>query len=109
MTGTVQVVATPAVSPGFLLAGIRPTPATTSDECARHLERLAAEPDCALILVEDRLYDGLPEERRREFTGRAMPLVVPFPGPSGAPGAAPFEERIAEVLRQAIGYRVRLR
>ncbi|HXG45043.1 MAG TPA: V-type ATP synthase subunit F [Gemmatimonadales bacterium] len=109
MKGAVHVVATPAVGPGFQLAGIRPAIAATPEQCARWLEALLAEPDCAMILVEDRLHDSLPEETRRALTDRAIPLVIPFPGPSGAAGAVPFEERVAELLRQAIGYRVRLR
>ncbi len=109
MTGAVYVIATPEVSPGFQLAGTRPSTAATPEECAHRLQELLAEPDCAMILVEDRLYDGLPEETRRNLGDRAIPLVVPFPGPAAREGAAPFEERIVELLRQAIGYRVRLR
>jgi len=109
MKGGVHVVATPEVSLGFQLAGLQPATATTPEQCARRIEALLGKPDCAIVLVEDRLHDSLPAERRRALTDRAMPLVVPFPGPSGAAAAVPFEERVAELLRQAIGYRVRLR
>ena len=46
--------------------------------------------------------------------GRAMvdrveqPIVVPFPGPAWR-AVASAEEQVVELLRRAIGYRVRLR
>jgi vacuolar-type H+-ATPase subunit F/Vma7 len=109
MKGLVQVIATPVVTPGFRLAGIGPVEADTPAECGHRLAEMVAEPGCVMILVEDRLYDALPPEHRQAPADRPVPLVVPFPGPVTAPGAAGFESRIAELLRQAIGYRVRLR
>jgi vacuolar-type H+-ATPase subunit F/Vma7 len=71
------------------------------------LARLGAE-DVGVVLLEDRLYDDLPEETRRAISSSPLPMVVPFPGPTWAV-RPPAEEYIVELLRQAIGYRVRIR
>jgi vacuolar-type H+-ATPase subunit F/Vma7 len=107
--GSVHLVATPEVGLGFHLAGLKPVEAATPAECAHRLVELASQPDCGIVLVEDRLYDGVAPETRRLLGDRQFPLIVTFPGPVMVPGEAAFEERIAELLRQAIGYRVRLR
>lgn len=72
------------------------------------LAGITDQPEVGVVLVEESLYDGLSEETRRSFEHRALPLVVPFPGPPHGEvlGA---EARLLELLHRAIGYRVRLR
>jgi vacuolar-type H+-ATPase subunit F/Vma7 len=105
---TLRVVCRPALQEGFALAGVRALPAADARECARLLERLVAEPETGVLLVEDALYRALPDEVREPLERRAVPVVVPFPGPQReeAPAA---EVELVEMLRRAIGYRVRLR
>jgi hypothetical protein len=38
-----------------------------------------------------------------------LPMVIPFPAAAWAPGREAAEAYLVEILRQAIGYRVRLR
>ncbi len=61
------------------------------------------------MLIEEEFYDRLPEELRRQLGREPLPLVVPFPEPAwvGRPEAA--EAYIVDLLRQVIGYRVRLK
>jgi hypothetical protein len=60
------------------------------------------------VLVEESLRDGLPQEAQARLDRTARPVVVPFPGPTWR-AARPAEEWVVELLRRAIGYRVRLR
>jgi vacuolar-type H+-ATPase subunit F/Vma7 len=46
---------------------------------------------------------------RREVERRAVPIVVPVPAPEWEAGRGAAEDIILELLRRAIGYRVRLR
>jgi vacuolar-type H+-ATPase subunit F/Vma7 len=105
----VQVISHPAVAGGFALAGLVPVEAETADEAAARVAELLADDATGVILVEDRCYDALPDTLRAQIGRRPVPLVVPFPGPAWVerPGAA--ESYIVELLRQVIGYRVRLR
>lgn len=104
----VQVLCRPALAPGFALAGLRPVLAATPGEAATALRTLAAQPDAGVILVDEGLHEQLPVDLRRDLARRALPLVVPCPGPRWGGQEAGLDRYIAELLRQAIGYRVRL-
>jgi vacuolar-type H+-ATPase subunit F/Vma7 len=108
MTHTLRVLCRPDSLEGFALAGVRAVPAGDSPEAAREIEQLLSDPDLGVLLVEDSLYGALPGEVRERLERRAVPVVVPFPGPQreAQPSA---EAELVELLRRAIGYRVRLR
>lgn len=108
MRHEVRVLCRPAVAAGFRLASLRVHVAADAPAAAARLMALRRDPAVGLVLVEDALHAQLPPEESRA-SGMALPIVVPFPGPSWkAPGSA-AEARILEILRRALGYRVRLR
>lgn len=109
MKQTVRVVCRPGVRDGFMLAGVRALPATDGAEAAAVLAPLVEQPDIGVVLVEELLYRALPDELRRDLERRSIPVVVPFPGPRGAGEQPRAEDDLVELLRGAIGYRVRLR
>ena len=108
MRGTLRVLCRPAVCDGFALAGVRAVPVADGQEAAAALRRLLERSDLAVLLVEDALYRGLPEELREALARRATPIVVPFPGPAREERLS-AEAELVELLRRSIGYRVRLR
>ena len=109
MSMTVEVVCRPDVAAGFGLAGLRTTEVADPRETSDRLRELRARADTGVILIEQTLYDELPEELLREWGRRALPMLVPFPGPMWETRAESAEAYIVELLRQVIGYRVRLR
>jgi hypothetical protein len=60
-------------------------------------------------LIEDVLDDALPASLRRQIARDGVPIVMPFPSPALEGTARAPDEDLLELLRQAIGYRVRLR
>lgn len=109
MSHQVHVVARPEVAAGLALAGVRPVEVTSPEEGTAGVKELLATPDVGVVLMEEALYQRLPEDLRRRIGRRPLPMVVPFPGPTWeALGEGP-EAYIVELLRQVIGYRVRLR
>lgn len=108
MTGDVRLLARPALAPALALAGLPVLEAGTGAEAAKRLDELRRDPKAGVLLVEDALYDALPEETRREIAAAPLPMVVPFPGPVWA-ARPPAEEYVVELLRRAIGYRVKIR
>jgi vacuolar-type H+-ATPase subunit F/Vma7 len=74
-----------------------------------HLGELRARPDVGVILIEDTLYRQLPEDLQRDIGRKPLPMLVPFPGPMWKTEAESAEAYIVELLRQVVGYRVRLR
>lgn len=109
MSHAVRVLCRPEVAAGFGLAGLRPLEAADSAQGVARLRDLLADPRVGVVLIEEPLYDALPAEMRRELSRRPLPMVVPFPGPQWGAQRAAAEEYIVELLRQVIGYRVRLR
>jgi vacuolar-type H+-ATPase subunit F/Vma7 len=108
MRDRVRVLCRPAVAAGFRLAGFTPDEATDAGEGARRLAVLMDQPDAGVVLVDEDFHTALSDAQRRALARRALPMVVPFPSPTWARKAEGPEAFIAELLRQAIGYRVRL-
>ena len=108
MNDRVRVLCRPAIAAGFRLAGFTPDEAEDATEGALRLAALVDQPDVGVVLVQQDFYAALPEADRRGLSRRPLPLVVPFPTPSWAPALEGPEAFITELLRQAIGYRVRL-
>ena len=109
MTHNVVVLCRPEVAAGSMLAGLRPVEVESPVEGAALLSRLAERPEVGLVLVEDSIHQSLNEDTRRDLARRPLPMVVPFPGPSGMTAGVESDQYIVELLRRAIGYRVRLR
>jgi vacuolar-type H+-ATPase subunit F/Vma7 len=109
MSYRVRTLCRPEVAAGFGLAGMRATEAGDPALGAAGLLQLLAEPGVGVVLIEDGFYERLPEDLRRRIGRRPLPMVVPFPGPAWEELGEGPEAYIVELLRQVIGYRVRLR
>ncbi len=99
----VQVICRPELVAGFRLAGVAPLEAVHAAEAAVLLRSAAAHRDTGVILVQDDLLAGAPAH-----PPGALPMVVPFPGPKSLESMESPAAYVAEILRRAIGYRVRL-
>jgi vacuolar-type H+-ATPase subunit F/Vma7 len=109
VTSRVQLVATGASASGWLLAGLPVYEAVSLADGAARVALLAESGTPDVVLVEQSIYDALDPEQRTALSRRPLPLVVPYPGPAWAGDVTEAHAVIAELLRQAIGYRVRLR
>jgi vacuolar-type H+-ATPase subunit F/Vma7 len=108
MTHTLRVVCRPSLCDGFALAGVHALGAADGTEASAVLRELVGQPEPGVIFVEEALYRALPEPVRNTLERRAVPVVVPFPGPRGEARPS-IESELVEMLRAAIGHRVRLR
>lgn len=102
MRAPLRIVCRRPAALGIALAGVAPVEAATGDEAASALA------GARLVLMEQALYDVLPSATKRQLRRDGVPVVMPFPGPALAPGAAP-ERELLDVLRRAVGYRLRLK
>jgi vacuolar-type H+-ATPase subunit F/Vma7 len=105
---TVRVLCRPHLAPGFALAGLAADEANDAHEAAHALARLAEDPHVGVVLVEDELHRALPPELVSRIDRDGHPVVAPFPSPSWD-GRRVAEEYVLEILRQAVGYRVKPR
>ena len=104
----VGVVCDPFVALGFRLAGLAPSVASGAESAQALLEEMMGEPGWGVILFQEDLVPDLSVASGRAVQD-GVPLLIPFPGPEleREPGEA--ERYVADLLRRAIGYRVRLR
>ncbi|MHB0948106.1 MAG: V-type ATP synthase subunit F [Gemmatimonadaceae bacterium] len=102
------ILASPPVAAGFALAGI-PSEGVDRNRAADRVRELAAQPDLGVLLVEDSVLAQLEPPDRAALDRRIVPVVVPFAGPTWDGRAEQADAYILELLRRAIGYRVRLR
>lgn len=109
MSHGVRVLARPEVAAGFMLAGLPVVETVSVEQALDAFRELVEEPAVAVVLVENSFHDQLPEDLRRLLSRKPLPMVVPFPGPVWAARPEAAESFIVELLRQVIGYRVRLR
>lgn len=101
------VIASPGLSTGFSLVGVPVIEAADGPAAARQVERLADEESAAVIIMEDSLYESLPDELLRRLRRSPVPVVISVPGPDWATGSS-AHDYIVGILQRAIGYRVRL-
>jgi vacuolar-type H+-ATPase subunit F/Vma7 len=105
MTRNLLVLTGPGASAGFALAGVEVKSVADSESAVRALETLS--PRIGVVMIDEGLYQKLPEELRRGLNRAAEPVVIPVPGPDWT-DESKAHEYIVELLRRAIGYRVRL-
>jgi vacuolar-type H+-ATPase subunit F/Vma7 len=104
----VRVITRPALAAGFELAGLAVTRADDSAAAAEAIRRWAADTNIGIVLVEDQLFRALPRDLLARLDRQALPIVAPVPTPRWDERSE-AEAYILEILRQAIGYRVRPR
>jgi vacuolar-type H+-ATPase subunit F/Vma7 len=108
MSHTAKVLCRPDLAAGFELAGLPVLEADSPDQAAVRLRALLGQEEIGILLMDERLYQRLSEDLRGELARRPLPMIVPFPAPSWTEQRDP-DAYVLELLRQAIGYRVRLK
>jgi vacuolar-type H+-ATPase subunit F/Vma7 len=103
-----RVVMRPSRAVGFELAGFAVEHAPDGRAAAAVVTRWAEDDDVGVVLVDDELYKALPNELLRRLDRQAIPVVASVPVPRWDE-RSDAEAFILEILRQAIGYRVRPR
>lgn len=108
MSHQVGVVADPVVALGFRLAGLRPRIVESVEGAEAELDEMLRDPRWGVILVQEDLMPE-PESRSASWSRSGLPILVPFPRPGRERPPGEAEAYVAELLRRAVGYRVRLR
>ncbi|MGD8601773.1 MAG: V-type ATP synthase subunit F [Gemmatimonadota bacterium] len=108
MSHVVGVVADPVVALGFRLAGLKPHVAESVEHASEHLDGMLREDRWGVILVQEDLMPA-PEPASVTRSKSGLPILVPFPRPGKERPPGEAEAYVAELLRRAVGYRVRLR
>jgi vacuolar-type H+-ATPase subunit F/Vma7 len=104
----VRAVSRPALASGLELAGLEVARASDGAEAADALRRFASDRDVGIVLVDAELHRSLPRDLMTRLDRQPLPVIIAVPAPRWEERSE-AETQILEILRQAIGYRVRAR
>lgn len=96
----------PAARHGFSITGVIQY-MSVPEEAEATLRRVLADPDSGVVAIDERLLAGIEEKRFREMERRWFGILIVLPAPEEL-GAEAGEDYAMRIIRQAIGYHVRL-
>lgn len=88
---------------GFRLAGVSGQVATSAREAAHALGAVAAQRDCAVIVLTESVADSIRYQVERIRFESAQPLIVEIPGPDGP---LPGRRSLRQLAQEAVGIRI---
>lgn len=106
MAYRMAIISDPETATGFRLAGVEVLEAESERATLEHLRRLISL-DYGLIAVNEDLLKGTDDDLARLMRDRDLPVVVPFPAPRAQLESG--EEYIARLVKEHIGFYVKLR
>jgi vacuolar-type H+-ATPase subunit F/Vma7 len=104
----VRVITRPSLGAGFELAGLAVERTSDRHVAADVVTRWASDAEIGVVLVDHELYTALPADLLRRLDRQAVPVIASIPAPRWDE-RSDAEAYVLEILRQAIGYRVRPR
>ncbi len=106
MAYRVAVITDPETATGFRLAGADVFEVDDPRGAVEALRRVADQ-DYGLVAVNEALLLGVEEAVARVLRGRDLPVLVPFPAPKAKLESG--EDYIARLVKEHIGFYVKLR
>ena len=102
----VAFITPPDVQYGFNLSGVSQYAVETA-EAEKTLQKLMADPETGLIIIDERSISAMTEERLSELEHAWRGILLVLPSPVKPPPE--IEDYAAHLIRRAIGYHVRLK
>jgi vacuolar-type H+-ATPase subunit F/Vma7 len=91
---------------GFKLAGVSQY-VTSAEEAELRLQETVTETDTGLVIIDERLLHNIAEDMLKKIEDKWSGTILVLPSPKRA--EAEVEDYAARLIRQAIGYHVRLK
>lgn len=88
---------------GFQLAGVSGRVAADGAETRAALEEAVSRADCGIIIITERLADGIRPHIDAIRLERERPLILEIPGPEGP---LPGRKGLREFVQEAVGMRI---
>jgi V/A-type H+/Na+-transporting ATPase subunit F len=90
---------------GFRLAGVEGQVVTSAPQAAAAVETLAAQPDCGILILTEKVAAGIRGQVDRLRWERSRPLIVEIPGPEGPiPGRKSLRQSVQEAVGMRVGF-----
>lgn len=100
------VVTQPDLATGFRLAGVQTFSVASAEEAHRQLLALLDDEEVGVIAVDLAYLDTLDAAVQRRIAESHRPVVLGIPLGKAGDSAAGRRERLAELIRRAIGVRI---
>jgi V/A-type H+-transporting ATPase subunit F len=85
---------------GFRLAGVTGVVATAAADAVAAVESAAAQPDCGIIILTEKVADAIRPLVDKIRFERERPLIVEIPGPEGALSG---RKNLRQLVQEAVG------
>lgn len=106
MAYRIAVITDPETATGFRLAGVEVREAAAPAAALDHLRTLLTL-DYGIVAMNEDLLTPLTQDLARLMRDRDLPIIVPFPAPR--PQLESGEDYIARLVKEHIGFYVKLR
>jgi len=100
------IVTRPTLAPGFQLAGVEAFAVHDAAEGEKLIGKWLDAGETGLLAVDAELLAALGTSFRQRLDRNSKLLYLPLPAGDESAAAASSQERIAELLRQAIGFHI---
>ena len=113
MSYDIAIIGTADVILGFKALGLKTFPVTGPEEVTPLLQKLVNEtvaeagapedtrPQYAVIFIIEDLAQTIPLDQYKKLSSKALPAIIPLPGPKGSTGFG--EKRLKRLIVQAVG------
>lgn len=102
-----------AISPetaiGFKLAGVEVIEVKDSGVLVDFLSDSSKSVDIGILITEERLLDKIPKDIVRRIKKRGVPVIVPIHIPDRWQKVERAEDYISNLIKSAIGYRLKIK
>lgn len=88
---------------GFRLAGVPGRVSSDAADTSAALEEAVSRADCGIIIITERLADGIRSRIDAIRIERDRPLILEIPGPEGP---LPGRKGLREFVQEAVGMRI---
>jgi vacuolar-type H+-ATPase subunit F/Vma7 len=105
----ILVIGEPEIIEGFALTGARIRPEGDPARMERILENYMRSRDVDIVVVTESLFVQAPEKTRVLAEKSGRPIFLTLPRPAGIEAWGEREDLISQIIRRAIGYRLKIR
>lgn len=102
----VQIICRGVAAAGFKLTGVDVQVVQDVESSGVFLDRAVEDDEVAIVITEREIYDHFVADKGVQWKQPALPIIVPFPGPQWRQEVG--ESHLIDLLRRAIGYRIKL-
>lgn len=88
---------------GFRLAGVPGQAVASAPEASVAMETMAVQPDCAIIILTEKIADGIRPQVERIRFDSPRPVIVEIPGPEGP---LPGRKSLRQLAQEAVGIHI---